>query len=257
MSLFSKISKVLVVSAIVGFITFTTAIPTFAAAKHNVSFIYGTNIYSTSVNDGGTVMPPVDTFVPGYVFAGWVGSSINVKTDTIILGAYVPIAPISVSTPVVNNTSSNKGGQFNEVRFLDTVTNTIYNTQIVEFGKSAKEPELPKHDGYHFARYDGDFICVTDVRTIVAVYHRNNSDCECGMYERIEAQKRAEQERMRIIREQEEAERQAMLRRVEQEIQAEQEMLRQLREKEEAERLAELERQRLEREAEEKMLREL
>ena len=255
MKILNKLSKLFVATAIAGFVLVATAIPTFAAAKHNVSFIYGTKIYTTSVKDGGTVAPPVDTYVPGYIFAGWVGSSINVKSDVTILGAYVPVAPTPAPTPVYNNPSytGNRGGSTNEVRFLDNYTGQIYNIQIVDFGKSAKEPEIPKHEGYHFAGYDGDFICVTNIRTIVAKFHRDNSDCECGMYDRIEAQKKAEQERMNQIRAQEEAERQAMLERVAQEKQAEEEMLRQLREKEEAERQAELERQQREREEEERM----
>lgn len=244
MNILNKITKLLVATAIVGTVFIATAIPTFAASKHNVTFVYGTKVYSVTAKDGETVVPPVDTYVPGYVFAGWVGSSINVKSDVTILGAYVPATPAPAPVTYYNPCYPYfRGGATNEVYFMDGLTRQIYNTQVVDFGRSAKEPERPVHEGYHFAGYDGDFICVTNVRTIVAVYHKDNSNCECTMKERIDAEEKANQERIRQIQQQEEAERQAMLERVRQEEQAEQEMLRQLREKEEAERQAELERQ--------------
>lgn len=249
MKILNKLSKLLVATAVTGFVLFTLSIPAFAATKHNVSFIYGTKIYTTSVKDGGTVAPPVDTFVPGYIFAGWVGSSVNVKSDVVILGAYVPVAQIATPAPAVvyNNSSSNGGGSStNEVKFVENVFHREYSIQTVEYGRSAKEPAKPQIEGYHFVRYDGDFICVTGYRTIVAVYHRNNSNCECEMKERRESEEQAEQRRLQELRDREEVERQEMLERVRKEEEAEQEMLRQLREREEAERQAELERQRRE-----------
>lgn len=254
----NRIFKLFIASAIATFVIIATSVPALAATKHNVSFVYGTKVYTTSVKDGETVTPPIDTYVPGYVFAGWVGSSINVKSDVVILGAYVPVAP--VYTPVyypVWYPSNSSIPSTNEVRFLDSVTGQIYNTQIVERGRSAVEPEKPVHSGYHFARYDGDFIDVRGPVTVVAVYHRDNSNCECDMYARIENEKKAEQERLRLLKEKEDAEREEMLLKVQKEKEAEQEMLNQLREKEAAEKEAELLRQQKEKEAEEEMLRQL
>lgn len=251
MKFMKKLSKLIVAFTITGIMMASISVPTYASNKHNVTFIYGTTIYTASVQDGGTVIPPSNTYVPGYIFAGWVGSSVNVKSDVIILGAYVPATTVQPTTTTTSNSTSSStvtGGKF-QVRFKDNLTGQIYSTQTVEYGKSAAEPEKPVHEGYHFARYDGDFMCVTGERTIVAVYHLENSNCECFMHERYEQERLAEQERLRQLAEKEEAERQQMLQRVEQEKQAEQEMLRQLREREEAERQAELERQRRENEA--------
>ncbi len=62
-----------------------------ASAKpkiHTVTFLYGTKTFAEPVYHGDNAIPPTDTFVPGYIFGGWVGNLFNITEDRIILGLY-------------------------------------------------------------------------------------------------------------------------------------------------------------------------
>ncbi len=46
-------------------------------AKFNVTFIYGTTINTQQVKRGKDAIVPVDTFVPGFTFAGWTDTKLK------------------------------------------------------------------------------------------------------------------------------------------------------------------------------------
>lgn len=167
MNVVKKITKTVVAMMCAAAVFVSTAVPTFAAAKHTVTFLYGTKSYQVVVDDGCTALPPTDTYVPGYIFAGWVGNATNVKSDITILGAYTKIvdpqpAPQSQPAPSSSNTYT--------VRFVDTITGAEYYRQTVSEGADANPPDVPHHDGYHYEGYDGDFTHVTSDRTIYVRY---------------------------------------------------------------------------------------
>lgn len=95
------IKKILIAAVMVA--SFALAFkPADALAKtktHTVTFFYGTKSFAEPVAHGGIAIPPVDTYVPGYNFTGWVGNLFNVTEDRIVLGAYAKVqAPVYVST---------------------------------------------------------------------------------------------------------------------------------------------------------------
>ena len=241
-----KLSKLLVATAITGLVLFASSIPTLAAAKHNVTFVYGTKVYTQAVEDGGTVLPPADTYVPGYTFNGWVGSSVNVKSDVTILGAYTKDAPVATPAPATTTNWVNHHNHWctpfcygNLVRFVDGLTGVTYNVQMVGYGHYPVEPAVPKHEGYHFAGYGGDFTPVNSERTFVAIFHKDG-DCECAARERMEAEKIAEQQRIALAKQIEAAEQAAALERIAMDKQLEEARVAEAMAKAEAERQAEI-----------------
>lgn len=165
MNIFKRISKTLTALATAVAVLGATAIPTFAAVKHNVTFMYGAKVYTVAVEDGCNATPPTDTYVPGYIFSGWVGNATNVKSDQIILGAYV-----KVDQPAPTPTPAPQQCKTYEVRFVDSLTGNEYYRQTVSEGADANPPEVPHHDGYHFEQYDGCYFNVDSDRTITALY---------------------------------------------------------------------------------------
>lgn len=167
MNVVKKIVKSFIATALVVALVVGISVPTLAATKHSVTFMYGPKSYVVTVDDGCSVMPPTDTYVPGYIFAGWVGNATNVTEDRIILGAYTKVdqpAPAPVAQQEAPTT------KVYTVKFVDSLTGNTYWTQTVSEGAYANPPEVPHHEGYHFDRYDGDYTNVTSDRTITALY---------------------------------------------------------------------------------------
>ncbi len=101
------LKKAVIAALAAVFVLTLSANDTSAAAKHNVTFIYGNKSVTVQVNHGANAPIPTDTAVDGYTFTSWIGSAANVTEDRVILGAYVKnpysvvqCAPVS-NTPIV------------------------------------------------------------------------------------------------------------------------------------------------------------
>lgn len=174
MNLLKKISKTVVALSTTVAVLAATAMPTFAAAKHTVTFIYGTNVTKVVVDDGCNAVPPTNTYVPGYNFLGWVGNATNVKSDITILGAYAQAAPTPAPAPAPAP-AANCSYVTYHVRFVDTLTGAEYYNQTVSDGANANPPEVPYHPGYHFNGYNGNYENVHSDTTIYTMYEMDNS----------------------------------------------------------------------------------
>lgn len=187
MNIIKKFSKAILATAVAACVLSTTAIPTFAAGKHTVTFMYGTKCVQQVVDDGCNALPPTDTYAPGFVFTGWVGNTVNVKCDSIVYGSYVkvptqPVAPAPVIQPSVPNICPTTY----QVVFKDGLTGAEFYHQTVSAGADATGPEVPHHDGYHFDHFDGSFTNVTSDRTITAIYEMDYYDtCWNEDFERL------------------------------------------------------------------------
>lgn len=168
MNILKKVTKTVVALSVGVAVLVGTAVPTFASNKHTVTFMYGTKIAKVVVDDGGTAVPPTDTYVPGYNFLGWVGNATNVKSDITILGAYAAVAP--APTPAPAPAPQNNCGKTYTVRFVDTLTGGEYYKQTVSDGANANAPEVPVHPGYHFNGYSGSFENVHADTTIYCYF---------------------------------------------------------------------------------------
>ena len=130
MKLFNKCSKIIISTLVAVNVFMATAVPTFAAGnKHTVTFMYGTKVYQTVVDDGCTALPPTDTYVPGYIFAGWVGQTTNVKSDMTILGAY---AKVEDQAPAQQAPATST--EYYDVKFVDGLTGAQYYSERVPKG---------------------------------------------------------------------------------------------------------------------------
>lgn len=178
MTAIKKLIKIFVAFNVAVAILLGLSVPTLAAQKHKVTFIYGTKSYVAVVDEGCTALPPTDTYVPGYVFMGWVGNSTNVKSDLTILGAYSRVdtpAPIPAPAPTPAPALPQQSRTYC-VKFVDSLTGGTYWNQTVSEGADANPPEVPYHTGYHFDGYDGTFTNVHSDRTIYARYGRDFGD---------------------------------------------------------------------------------
>lgn len=176
MRLFEKCSKVIASMVVTISLLVIAAVPVFASSNHTVTFMYGTKVYQTVVADGCTALPPTDTYVPGYIFAGWVGNSTNVKSDMTILGAYLKVdAPAPAPAPAQQDTDTT---QYFDVKFVDGLTGAEYYSERVPAGGSCNPPEVPHHDGYHFDHYDGSYDNVYDCHTVTVIYDQDYYDTD-------------------------------------------------------------------------------
>lgn len=165
-----------------------------AAAVHNVTFQYGSKTYVTQVADGGTAIPPTDTYVPGYVFSGWVGNATNVKSDVVIIGAYIKTDAVTtnysepantqynykvnsnVSAPAINAGGLKQGvaGQYCAVHWYNGVTGQIIRDDLIPYGTSVANIPDPSFSGYDFTGWEGSWENVTSDRYIKAWYFKVN-----------------------------------------------------------------------------------
>lgn len=167
MDIIRRIAKSILALSIVAAMVVGYTVPAKAAAKHTVTFLYGTKQYVTTVEDGCNAAPPTDTYVPGYIFAGWAGNATNVKSDLVICAAYIKVDDPAPAPATPAQTPQTKTYT---VTFVDSLTGVEYWHQTVSEGANANPPEVPHHDGYHFDRYDGDYTNVTSDRRISALY---------------------------------------------------------------------------------------
>ena len=159
-----KIAAVMLVVALM----VANVCPVFAATKHKVTFRYGLNVSEVMVDHGANAVLPTNTYVPGYVFLGWVGDATNVTEDRLILGAYS-----KVDTPAANDSASSATSKTYRVKFIDGLTGANYYNQTVSDGADANPPEVPHHSGWHFDHYVGDYQKVHSDVTITAIYEED------------------------------------------------------------------------------------
>lgn len=167
-----------------------------AAKKFNVTFIYGTKMNTQLVKKGKNAVVPVDTDIPGFVFAGWTDTAANVQGDKVILGMYTPTPASIVPTPVqVADTS--KAMKFNSdvsapampwwdmtlkgepgktcvVRWYNGHSGELWKTEVVPYGTSLDDPENPCFDHYDFVGWRGSWKNITEDRNIEACYFHTN-----------------------------------------------------------------------------------
>ena len=156
----SKIATSLILTVA---LTVLLTVPAFAATKHTVTFKYNVKSVSFTVEHGCSILPPTDTYYPGYIFLGWTGDSTRVTEDRVILGAYSKVDSVPETT--VKETDKTY-----TVKFVDGLTNGVYYTQTVIAGEDANPVDVPYHTGWHFDHYEGNYQCIDSDRTITAHY---------------------------------------------------------------------------------------
>lgn len=162
-----KMSKIITSLIMTIALTVLLVVPVFAGTKHTVTFKYNVKTVQYTVEHGCSVLPPTDTYYPGYIFLGWTGDATNVTEDRIILGAYSKVDAIPATA------QPQKDDKTYIVKFVDGLTDGVYFTQEVMAGKDANPVDVPYHTGWHFARYEGNYQCVDSDRTITAIYEED------------------------------------------------------------------------------------
>ena len=87
-------------------------------------------------------------------------------------------------TNIVNNLTVYSGCEVNyyTVRFYDTISRRVVDTQRVRGGEDADAPTAPRHEGYTFVRWDGRYTDVNaDVR-VDAIYRANSAAYKVEYY---------------------------------------------------------------------------
>lgn len=163
-----------------------------AAKKYTVTFIYGANINTQQVRAGKNAVVPVNTDVPGFVFAGWTDTAANIQCDKVILGMYTPAAQpavkkTGVNAPLkVNDDISAPGepwwdyslkgtpGQTCVVRWYNGSNGELWKTEVVPYGTTLDDPANPCLEGYDFVGWVGSWENITEDRNIMAWYYHKN-----------------------------------------------------------------------------------
>ncbi len=152
-----------------------------ATKKHNVLFIYGTNMVQVQVRDGKDAVAPTNTYVPGYTFIGWNADITHVKSDMVVLGMYIPgELPVWNSMTAVTGTASTgmsvpQTTATYKVVFYNGNTKDVLKTEYVPYGGNATPPVNPCYGGYDFGYWVGEYNNVTSDREIMAVYYRTHT----------------------------------------------------------------------------------
>ena len=159
-------------------------------AKFNVTFIYGTTINTQQVKRGKDAIVPVDTFVPGFTFAGWTDTAANIQSDKIILGMYTPTkSAVTASTTPTQNGIGGKAIKLNNnvsapalpwwdmslkgvpgktcvVRWYNGHNGELWKTDVVPYGTTLDDPGNPCLHGYDFVGWEGSWENITEDRNI-------------------------------------------------------------------------------------------
>ena len=110
----------------------------------------GREISVQQVPKGADAIKPANPTREGYDFTGWDKEFINVQSD------------LTVTAQYAHKTYT--------VLFVDGYTDGVIDTQYVEYGGSATEPEVPEHEGYVFIGWDKSFDTITGTTTVTAQY---------------------------------------------------------------------------------------
>lgn len=113
-----------------------------------VKLAEGVYVYTQEVAEGADAIPPADPQKDGYRFDGWNTAFNNVQSDLEVKATYVRA--------------------FN-VYFYD-YNRTLLKNELVDFGNSATEPEVPERYGYRFTGWDKEFNYITQDIIIQTTY---------------------------------------------------------------------------------------
>lgn len=163
-----------------------------AAKKYNVTFVYGTNIVTQQVKAGKNAVVPTNVDVPGFIFAGWTDTAVNIRSDKVILGMYVPTTAktqnVAQNPNVIkyNNDVSAPGepwwdwslkgvpGKTCVVRWYNGHNGELWKTEVVPYGTTLPDPANPCLDHYDFVGWRGSWQNITEDRNIEACYYHTN-----------------------------------------------------------------------------------
>ncbi|MBR7029863.1 MAG: leucine-rich repeat protein [Prevotella sp.] len=110
----------------------------------------GRKISVQQVPKDADAIKPNDPNREGYDFTGWDEDFTNVQTDLTVTAQYER--------------------QTYTVLFVDGYTDGVLDTQYIEYGESAIEPEVLTHDGYAFIGWDKEFDVITENIIVTAQY---------------------------------------------------------------------------------------
>lgn len=130
----------------------------FAINAYSVTFVDGLDysvIERRTVEHGTQITPPEAPVHEGYEFTAWIGSTV-ITGDTVLYAFYTAIEPPVIPTYTVF--------------FMDGVTGSVIELQIIEEGESAAAPEAPEHEHYNFLGWNGELTNITADAVIVAEY---------------------------------------------------------------------------------------
>lgn len=144
------------------------------ANRYRISFYTEENVLidEIEVDEGGHIVPPDAPEKDGYTFAGWALMAFDETRGQIVS---------DFSDIKTNMSLSARYNKINlTVKFVDW-DDTVIDTQVVEYGQSATEPETPTREGYVFQNWDTPFNEIIEDTTIKAIYaeatceHKNTS----------------------------------------------------------------------------------
>ena len=110
----------------------------------------GMELKTEQVEQGKTAQAPEDPTREGYDFTGWDKDFSNIQSDLTVTAQY-------------------KTATYS-VRFVDGCTDGEINTQNIEYGGAATEPEVPEHEGYVFIGWDKQFDAIMGNTVVTARY---------------------------------------------------------------------------------------
>lgn len=168
------------------------------AQKYTVTFIYGININTQQVAKGKDAIVPVNTEVPGFIFAGWTDTAANIQSDKVILGMYTPTKAAVTASKIptqngiggpaikLNNnvtapaepwwdmTLKGVPGKTCVVRWYNGHNGELWKTEVVPYGTTLDDPGNPCIEGYDFVGWEGSWENITEDRNIKAWYYHKN-----------------------------------------------------------------------------------
>ena len=124
-----------------------------------------------SAGEGGSISPSGATLVStgesrSYGIAadsGW-----RIKDVTVDGNSVGPQGSYTFSNVSSDHTISASFQKVWNVKFVDGITGEVIGEQLVDAGSAATPPEEPRHDGYRFAGWDGDYSQVGSDLTITS-----------------------------------------------------------------------------------------
>ena len=110
----------------------------------------GLELKAEQVEQGKAAYAPENPTREGYDFTGWDKDFSNIQSDLTVTAQY-QLATYSVL-------------------FVDGSNDGVIDTQYVEYGGSATEPDVPEHEGYVFIGWDKEFDAIMGNTVVTARY---------------------------------------------------------------------------------------
>ncbi|HOO28502.1 MAG TPA: InlB B-repeat-containing protein, partial [Lachnospiraceae bacterium] len=109
-------------------------------------------LWKTEVVAYGTTLPdPADPCLDGFEFVGWEGSWTNITEDRAIKAWYY---------------------RRYKVKFINSETGEVYDTQAIRSGGDAEYPSTPSMDGYSFDHWEGSRKYSGGYLNICSIYEK-------------------------------------------------------------------------------------